>query len=261
MKTVIYYFSGTGNSLKVARDLAAELGGAEIVPIPKAIKEAPIEPQASCVGIVFPVYVWGQPLIVNSFIDKLSLSKNTYVFAIATYGGMPGATLKQTAKQLESKGSRLHAGFGITMPGNYTPMYGAIPEERQNSMFQKEIARIKEIAEIIKNGIEHKPETSNFLANCIFSGIIYKLGAPRLPKSDKSFWVDEKCNSCSICEKVCPVKNIKIIDGKPTWQGRCEQCMACLQWCPKEAIQFGKKTADRKRYRCPETKVSDFITN
>ena len=58
---------------------------------------------------------------------------------------------------------------------------------------------------------------------------------------DRKFWVDEKCNQCSLCSKVCPVQNIALQGGNPTWNHRCEQCFACLQWCPQGAIQYGKK--------------------
>ena len=60
-------------------------------------------------------------------------------------------------------------------------------------------------------------------------------------------------------KKVCPVNNITIIDSKPVWNHNCEQCMACLQWCPEEAVQFGKNTVGRKRYRHPEVSLKDIM--
>jgi MinD superfamily P-loop ATPase len=78
-------------------------------------------------------------------------------------------------------------------------------------------------------------------------------------KLDKNFWVDDKCNHCGICSKVCPPKNIEIVNEKPVWLHRCEQCLACIQWCPQEAIQYGKKTVNYARYHQPEVSLSDML--
>ncbi|OQA89836.1 MAG: ferredoxin [Elusimicrobia bacterium ADurb.Bin231] len=145
------------------------------------------------------------------------------------------------------------------MPGNYTPLYGAISKEKQQKYFDEEKKKIIKIAEIVKTGKPHKIEKSSFLVNLIFSDLLYKMMYRNLSKSDINFYADKKCTGCGKCELVCPVNNIKIISGKPEWQHKCEQCMACLQWCPEEAIQFGKKTVSRKRYRHPETGFADFI--
>jgi len=75
---------------------------------------------------------------------------------------------------------------------------------------------------------------------------------------DRDFWTDNKCNGCEICGRVCPVGNIVFESGKPAWQHRCEQCLACIQWCPQEAIQYGKKTPAYERYHHPEVKLKDM---
>jgi len=76
---------------------------------------------------------------------------------------------------------------------------------------------------------------------------------------DKNFWVNEKCNSCSICAKVCPAGNISFIEGKPKWNHKCQQCYACLQWCPEQALEYGKNTPKYERYQHPEIKLKDII--
>jgi len=258
MKTTLFYFSGTGNSLVAARHLAKELGYTEIVPIAKAVKGT-IDLSADRIGIIFPVYMWGLPLLVAEFVKKIKANPTKYIFGVATYGGMPCATLVQLSKLLNSNNLKLSAGFGIQLPGDYTPLYGAVDAEKQKKMFEKEDKKIKEIAAIVKKGKKWKIEKDSFIMNLFFSGLLYNSSAHKIPSFDKNFYADEKCTKCGICGKVCPVGNIKLENGKPVWQHKCEQCLACLQWCPVEAIQYGKKTAGRKRYHHPEVNVNDFI--
>jgi ferredoxin len=80
-----------------------------------------------------------------------------------------------------------------------------------------------------------------------------------LANKDKGFNVSEACNGCATCGKVCPVGNIKMQDGKPTFLHHCEQCMACVQWCPKQAINFKDKTQNRGRYHHPDVTLGDMI--
>jgi NAD-dependent dihydropyrimidine dehydrogenase PreA subunit len=259
MKTTIYYFTGTGNSLKMARDLAQRLDSTELIPIAGLVDSASVSASADRVGIVCPVYMWGLPLIVQDFAKKLMVDTGSYLFGIVTYGGFPAATLKQLNRLLNQSGLRLSAGYGIHMPGNYTPMYGAFSKEKQEKLFSKGRKRLESIAEIIRAGKVARVESSFFLANLLFSKLIYQACSPKITYMDKGFWVNEKCDSCGICAKVCPVYNIEMKEGKPEWQHHCQQCLACLHWCPLEAIEFGKKTPGRKRYRHPEIQVSDIV--
>lgn len=258
MKTEIYYFTGTGNSLVVARDLAKELNG-ELIAIPSVMSKETINVDAEVIGVVFPVYIWGMPLIVTRFINKLENLKDKYVFAVATCGGMPGATINQFEKVLENRGGQLAVGFTVIMPGNYTPMYGAIEERKQMQMFKKWDYKLKIICKYVKDNKRGIKENNNVFVNLIFSSFIYNLSPKHIPKMDRQFWFDENCNKCGICKKVCPVDNITITEGSPTWNGNCEQCFACLQWCPQKAIQWGKNTQNRKRYHHPDIKISDIM--
>lgn len=257
MKTTIFYFSGTGNCLMVSRDLAVEIGDSEVISIPRAINNQ-LNLSAGAIGIVYPVYMWGMPRIVVRFIEKLKSAGDKYIFAVATYGGLCGNALGQTARQLQSQGQKLSAGFAVKMPGNYTPLYGAIAEKQQARMFNKEEERIKEIAGIVRDRRPYGIEKSFALFNLV-SCAVYKLGSSRIPVMDTGFWADEKCNGCGICEKVCPVNNVKLCSARPIWQHKCEQCMACLQWCPQEAVQYKKSTINRKRYRNPRVTLADLL--
>ena len=257
MKTKIFYFSATGNSLQVARDLAAELGETELISI-AGIKTDQTELNEDMAGLVFPVHAWGVPRIVVDFIEKFRPNKDTYIFSVVTCGGAPGGTLLQLHKLLEVKGLKLSAGFSVKQPDNYIIWNGAGPKDRQQAVILESKKRIKEIAEIIKEKRVHRPETSSVLFNYLGS-LIHPLFLKNTWRQAKNFWVTDKCNLCLTCVKLCPVGNITIAEGKPKWGDKCIQCLACLQWCSPEAIQYKQRTLKRRRYHHPEIQVKDLL--
>jgi len=254
--TTIYFFSGTGNSLAVARAIAQKLGDTKLVPM-AGHEAADPSPGSPCSGLVFPVYIFGAPLIVARFIEKLRLPSGAYVFAVAVNGGMPCATILQTRGLFSKQGMELSAGFTVRMVDNYIPLAGAIAPEKQKIRFEKAAHVIDEICAAIKQRSQsiHRGWP---LVNWLFSAM-YRRAAPKIPFYDKNFTADKNCNGCGVCKRVCPVANIAMESGRPAWQHRCEQCFACLHWCPEKAIQYGKKTAGRTRYHHPDVTLKDII--
>mgnify|MGYP000035585405 FL=1 len=44
------------------------------------------------------------------------------------------------------------------------------------------------------------------------------------------------------------MNNIKIVNGGSVWGDNCTHCMACIAGCPKEAIEYEKKTQGKTIY-------------
>jgi ferredoxin len=254
--TTIYYFSATGNSLVVARAIAEKLGDATLIPMARDAEHP--SPDTPLIGLIFPVYIFGLPLIVTRFIEKLQVPADAYVFAVAVHGGMPCATLTQTAKLFSQRKITLAAGFVVRMVDNYIPIAGAIPPEKQKLRFEKAGHKIDAICAAI-NSRERSIYRGWPLANWLFSGWMYRRAAPKIPGLDKQFTADSNCNGCGVCGQVCPVNNIKMSQRLPAWQHHCEQCFACLHWCPQKAIQYGKHTAGRTRYHHPDVTMKEII--
>ncbi|OGV54667.1 MAG: hypothetical protein A2017_19300 [Lentisphaerae bacterium GWF2_44_16] len=258
MKTQIFYFSGTGNSLSVARVLAGKLEDTQIVSIPIALKHG-IQPECDCLGIVYPVYAFGIPLIVAKFLKQLSLSNDAYIFAVCTYAGLAGKSLLLANSFLQKRNLTLSSGFMVKMPGNYIPFGGAPSKVKQEKEFAEAERRLSGIAEIVKSG-KKIPLERNFIPPLWLSRLIFSYCKKEASYvAIKNFRSDEKCNACGLCAKVCQTENIVIKNGKPLWGNHCEQCMACLQWCPREAIQYGKHSARRKRYQHPGVKARELF--
>lgn len=258
MPAAIFYFSATGNSLVVAKDLAQGLGGAKLIPISKALKDNS-EQTFDVIGIVYPVYMFGLPLIIVDFLKKIKLKPDAYIFSVATLGGLPGRAHTLIRKILKNRGLQLAAGFSVRMPGNYIPLYAAIPKEKQEEMFRIEKERVKSISESVLAKKRAIKEESPFLLNFLLYMLLYKSGISLVSLSAKNFWLTDACTKCALCVKICPVENIELVEGKPKWLNHCQHCMACLQWCPVEAIQYKKSTVGRKRYRHPGISAQDIM--
>jgi ferredoxin/flavodoxin len=286
----IYYFSGTGNSLAIARDIAAKTDG-RLLSIPAVMDSESISSAADAMGIVFPVYHKSIPLIIKRFVEKLENLDQKYLWSVYTFGDSPGLAARHLGQLVQSRGGQLAAGFGVHMPYNYlTPTFvlkdflgsftlREIPIEKQRALFAQAQQRIEEIAAFVnarQSGAYEMtsdvltrladrlnlPET---LAKPVWLKVAGVAGPTELSflasrqLMDRAFRADEQCNGCGICARLCPVSNIKMVDDRPVWQQRCEQCFACLHWCPKQAIQFGSKTTNRKRYHHPDVKLADML--
>lgn len=290
MAGTVFYFTGTGNSLAIARTLADRLD-LKPVNIASLNHTQAIAPEAGIMGIIAPVYHGTLPLILTRFIDKLSSLESRYIFAVCTYGDHPGLFMEYLRDRLAARGGKLSAGFGLHMPYNYvTPPAGLknfynsfTLREIDPAVEQRLLVTADEKTEYIAAAIQSRQtgilETDSVFITRLVDALnlhetmgksswskITGLNEPssltfdevRL-RMDKAFTVDDSCTGCGTCEKICPVDDIQLVNGRPIWQHHCEQCFACLQWCPSQAIQFRNNTAGQKRYHHPRVSLHDMI--
>ncbi len=271
MNIEIYYFTGTGNSLVVARDIAERING-KLIPIASLVEKKVINTDAGIIGIVFPVYYVDIPVIIKKFAEKLDNINNKYIFAACTYGGGAGNSFKSLNRIIRSRGGELSAMYGVHMPQNAFFK----PWENHSKIYKNSKKKLEIISKNIclqKKGML----LSDILAHLILIPIdmIAKFAfrkylektfdTPDLPNEkliymlDKSYSINEKCNGCGICSQVCPVNNIKIMDNRPVWLKHCENCLACYHWCPDNAIQRGMSTVKEYFYHNPDIKISDIM--
>ena len=266
MSEEIYYFSGTGNSLAVARDLASRSNGT-LIPVTAVIDQDRIRTNATDIGIVFPVYDFRQPKIIGRFIRKLDDPGSKYLFAVCTYGISPGNAMVHTGEEIKACGGNLAGGFAVHMPHSGIGS-GVLDSAYYEQMFMSWRVKLDIISDYVLAHNQGSPDTGNLFSDIILSGQLLKAIPVMLPLFTQvllkgwdslTFAADERCNGCGICQKICPVGNIAIIDNKPVWSEHCELCFACLHWCPQESIQAGHITIAMKRYHHPGVTMADMI--
>jgi ferredoxin/flavodoxin len=260
MKTTIYYFTATGNCLDVAQNIQKSLEETELISIPALNNNKIVTPTSEKIGFVFPVYDYGIPLAVKDFLNKLNLCNVNYVFAVVTCNCFPGLALDRVDSILKEKEKKLNSGFVIKMPGNYIAMYGANSEKTQKKKFKQKDKKIITIIDCVRNCKDYGIEKSKFIIDRLLAPKLEKL-IDNFPAQDSNFWVDNNCTGCGICSQVCAFDNIKIIDGKPQWHHKCQQCFACIHLCPKASLQIGKSSMNRKRYKNPNVSLQDIINS
>lgn len=253
---VLYYFSGTGNSLKAALSIQKALGNGKVVSMGTVANAEPMPVQGvSSIGLVFPCYFGGVPHRVREFITCLDLSgqEQTYVYAVVTYGVMAGTSLAETAALVGEQGATLAYAAALKAFSNYVVMY-----DMSSKVAEKTAETKQALTPIIADICERKTNTIKKASPLILA--YNRMASKDIATQDRHFVVQETCNGCGTCVQVCPVVNIELSEGRPTWQGHCEQCLACLQWCPERAIDYGTRTRNRGRYTHPEITLRMFIS-
>ena len=243
---MIFYFSGTGNSLDAAMQLQGEEKRIDIAEcMRKGDYHFSIE-EGENVGFVFPVYFGGLPSIVQVFLSRISFdTAPKYLYAVLTCGGSMFGAGNMAAKALAKRGLELHAAFSVVMPDNYIFLFEPESEEAQSTklqLAQKKLSAIRKCVEQRKHN-----DVSSTLLNRTVSAAMYPLYV-RGRKTEK-FYTDDQCIGCATCVKRCPANAMIMEGGRPKWiKEKCIHCMSCIR-CG--AVQYGTKTVDKKRYKNP----------
>lgn len=248
---MIIYFSSTGNSLALARDLALRLNDVA-VHINAAAKQGVISDEL--IGFVVPVHNYDLPRLVVESIQSMTFSAMKYSFGIITHGGDRGNAIYSFQDLMKAKGQELNYYNDILMPVNSRIMYGRTTDKiEERTQLAKETV-IKIAADISEHKQLSPPRKNRLMAvmhNMVESEWLRKRMTPVVNT--------ELCTNCGICQRVCPVSNITVKADKAFVENHCEQCTTCLHWCPEVAIHYPKrKVSKEQQYHHPEVRVKDL---
>ena len=240
---MIYYFSGTGNSRWIAEQLAAKTGDVA----QNLVRQTTIPSlDGMTVGLVFPVYAWGVPEPVLDFVKQLR-GKPVFSFGVCSCGGEAGLAMAKLSHVFH-----LDSAYSIRMPNNY--VMGSELENADN--IGATIAEAKERLDWIAAQVIAKQPVMDVHSGSLawVKTNLFNIGFNKAGRTTSPFFVTDKCISCGICARDCPANTITIVEGKPKWGQKCYQCTACINLCPTRAIEYGKGTAARGRYR-----IEDYL--
>ena len=250
---MILYFSGTGNSLAVARKIAEAIND-QVLPLTEAVQQDLTNEQR--IGLVFPTYDFNLPPALPEMVSHLKISPKSYVFTVVTCGSMAGNCIWVLRRLLREKGIELAYSHKVSVPDNSALAFGRNPN-KQLKKFERVPARMEQI-------IRELQAESHTLHYSWFSLLSWLLGRPAVekgmihclgPKVNA-----DKCTGCNTCVRVCPMDNINLTDEKAIIGDNCTVCLACVHVCPQQAISVnGREALKERQYRHPDIKLKDLI--
>jgi len=255
---MIFYFSGTGNSLWAAKELSKIYNDrlisiSEELMLPDNSFSYSVSPDEK-IFFVFPVHSWGTDVLTFRFLSKFNLInyQKQPVFVVCTCGGNCGYASKIVRNILRKKSIALTKSYSIQMPNNYVLMkgFGTDSKEVETQKLTDAPKRLQLIADDISNGGKGKLYVQgklSFLKTYIIYPLFRKQGIKR-----NLFHAKNTCVSCGLCIDICPTKTIFLRGKTPRWnKNTCVQCTACINRCPERAIEYGNISETQGRYCHP----------
>ena len=239
MKAILYVFSGTGNTLKVA-SLYKQYLNAEVT-VYRVSKNSPPPPSPEdydLIGIGYPIHAFSAPEPILKFVKTLPAypGKRTFVFKSSGEGlHLNDGSSQKLIKILKKKGYDVMFERHFVMP--YNMIYRHSDEmAKQMWIYTKALAKLS--ATEIENSVRRK--TNKNIFKRAFTAVFRVVEQPFAHIHGPLFKVDKnKCIDCGRCIKSCPQANISIKDGKFKFGSACVLCMGCSFGCPVDAIHVG----------------------
>ena len=251
---MIIYFSGTGNSRFVANEIA-ELTNDKLCDSTEFTRKgtSAVFTEPGTYVFVSPVYVSAPPKAFLDFIRNSVFPCQVRAYFVMTCAGGMGGSPEYCLHVAHEKGFVYLGTAQVVMPQNYIAFFKTNGEE-------KNIERIKQAMPVIENIAGHILKHSTFpdpgmkaweyLSTKMILDMYYK-GFMKT----KSFCTTDACIGCGHCAAVCPLGNIKLIEKRPVWGDNCTHCMACINLCPKNAVEYGKWSRNKPRYKGPKRAI------
>ena len=253
-KSILFCYSGTGNCLDLAKNIARGIGGADIVMMRSKPTVTDVR-DAERVGFVFPCYGGGAPEDVLKYAEIIQVSPTAYTFAVSQSACYTGTGLFRLNKIIP-----LHYWRAVT---HHCSCIWLFPHKVMLPMLDVEKAqkRSKELAAEIAKDITAGKISSRRPPRNVLNAAENKVWPLISNAKVKAFAVSDACIACGQCVRLCPRQNITIEDGRAKIGDNCAQCLSCLQYCPQNAISIGKITDKREHYHNPNISAAELMNS
>lgn len=240
-KVSIFYFTGTGSTKLVADQFAIGFRDKNIkTDLYEINYKVPYIPNKSDLLIIlYPVYALNAPEPVYQFIRKLPRDLRCSAVVISISGGgevTPNNSCRvHCIKRLEKMGFPVVYEQMIVMPSNFVI---PTPEELCIRLLEILPKKVNYIINELLSGVIRRTKPDPFNRFLSFVGEIEK--APFASKFIGSqIKANDNCNGCRLCQRGCPVGNIRMKDNKPVFGKSCVLCLKCIYSCPRKALYPG----------------------
>lgn len=242
MNAIIYYFSGTGNTLKACNcyKTCLEKHGVQCSLFDiTSNADVPSPANFNFVGFAYPIHAFNAPYVMYRFVRKLPQQTGKNYFIIKT-SGEPLAINNVSSIHLCDKLKK--RGFGkLTNEYHYVMPYNMIfrhTDFQAQKMWQTAQALISLDVSDVLNGkicLLKRPAFGR-----LFSWVL-RIEHGAMKVNGKFFKVKKQCVKCMKCVNNCPVGNISYDEksGKFRFGNKCIMCTRCSFSCPKDAIKIG----------------------
>lgn len=246
-KNGILYFSSTGNSLFIAKEVQKRFGG-DVIYIPTYCGNGG---EFEKIFLVTPIYSFGMPAHVYKLLPKLDQTAELIV--IQNYGGMAGGADRLIYRYARRFGLNVKSVYTLKMPENYTLTF-TVPKFYIKSTLKKAERRLNDIFARIENKQYALPTGTKTKEK------LYLKNMANWHLIGERFSVTENCVLCKKCLTVCPSGNIEFSEGKIVFGSRCVACLGCYHRCPQKAIVYNEKRK-KDRYVNPDVTESEIGKN